>query len=356
MPSKFERSAIAFTLFVLASCSKPVPPHHFEPTFAPPLKGNSITLRVAYAVNPRFERFSDRQIADAMEAFRIRSKELTNIDVHYRPVEVIDLAKLFAKIPPDVRQVFTLHSVDIRRPLSKDTELLLKASAEASLKSSNISAHSVYAFTKHDLYRIPQLIDFTHLAEILVEQEIRNLEPWIDIQAKDGKPVIDGSEYNDWALWTALGYTGVPYDVILTNQIIANISGDNLEPHSAIRGGMALGTTSYSQTTDLRAFIFATTFPLQNQSSHMVKLRGGESYSNDEAASLFGAYLTHELGHLLFRFGHPFGRTECYMNTAQMVRVREWVESLDPSRCPETLAGQMKRNAIHLDRLVFDEK
>jgi hypothetical protein len=75
-------------------------------------------------------------------------------------------------------------------------------------------------------------------------------------------------------------------------------------------------------------------------------LRGNEDYSATQAAELSGAYLAHEIGHLLFKFGHPFGAQACVMNPASMLDYRAWHEGLDAQRCRIGSLPEMRVGAI----------
>lgn len=75
-------------------------------------------------------------------------------------------------------------------------------------------------------------------------------------------------------------------------------------------------------------------------------LRGGEKYSDREVAELSGAYLAHEIGHLLFQFGHPFGQKACIMNPVSMLRFREWFHQINSAGCPIGSRTEMTAGAV----------
>ena len=77
-----------------------------------------------------------------------------------------------------------------------------------------------------------------------------------------------------------------------------------------------------------------------------MRLRGGETYSAKETAELSGAYLAHEIGHLLFQFGHPFGQKSCVMNPTSMLRFREWYQQVDNAACPIGCRPEMSVGAV----------
>ena len=70
------------------------------------------------------------------------------------------------------------------------------------------------------------------------------------------------------------------------------------------------------------------------------------SYTPQEAARFAGAYLTHEVGHLLFHFGHPFGRTRCVMNPSTLLIFRGWYDATYAGNCAFESHPQMTPGAF----------
>ena len=116
--------------------------------------------------------------------------------------------------------------------------------------------------------------------------------------------------------------------------------------HTAIRGGVTVGLTTYSRESKFGTYIVFSTFPFLDNSDITQLLRGGENYSDAEAAELAGAYLAHEIGHMLFQFGHPFGQDSCVMNPASMLRFSEWFHQLDSTACQIGSRAEMTPGAI----------
>ena len=85
------------------------------------------------------------------------------------------------------------------------------------------------------------------LASALVETQLTRLEPWLRIPALDGNPVISDL-FNEWSIWVALGYADLPYDLILTNQLIASTEYYHCSAHTIIRGGISVGGTNFSRS------------------------------------------------------------------------------------------------------------
>jgi hypothetical protein len=83
-----------------------------------------------------------------------------------------------------------------------------------------------------------------------------------------------------------------------------------------------------------------------DNSEHTRLLRGGEQYSEEDAAELSGAYLAHEIGHLLFQLGHPFGQKACVMNPVSMLRFQEWFNQINSTDCPMGSSPEMTPGSI----------
>jgi hypothetical protein len=164
--------------------------------------------------------------------------------------------------------------------------------------------------------------------------------------ATDGNPVLDASAYNEIADWDILGYGNLKYDLVITNQLFASAEYVGVDIHTAIRGGVTVGLTTYSRNSQFGSYIVWSTFPFLDNSDNTKLLRGGETYSDTEAAELSGAYLAHEIGHMLFQFGHPFGQKACVMNPVSMLHFREWRNQINSANCPIGSRPEMTPGAI----------
>ena len=83
--------------------------------------------------------------------------------------------------------------------------------------------------------------------------------------------------YSEWVYWDSLGYGELPYDIVITNQIIANVEYTSQTIHTALRGGLTMGTASYSKTSRYGTYVFFSTFPFTGTNSFLSELRRGGS-------------------------------------------------------------------------------
>ncbi|HEX4858439.1 MAG TPA: hypothetical protein VFV17_05430, partial [Usitatibacteraceae bacterium] len=184
----------------------------------------------------------------------------------------------------------------------------------------------------------------------LAGTHLERLERLREIRAADGKPAIDETPLNEWLYWDTLGERDPGFDITVTNQLIASVEYNGADIHTALRGGLLLGTTSYARHGALGAQFWWSVFPFLSADVQIAAMRGGEHYAAEEAALLAGTLAAHELGHLLFRYGHPFNVHACIMSPTPMLRFREAVRLLDAAACRAANDPAMAAGVIDLRR------
>ena len=75
-------------------------------------------------------------------------------------------------------------------------------------------------------------------------------------------------------------------------------------------------------------------------------MRMGETYSADEAATLAGIGATHEIGHQLFHFGHPYTHPECVMAPTHLLAFRAAAAQLDAEACARAALPSMRAGTV----------
>ncbi|MBI3188122.1 MAG: hypothetical protein HYZ31_09715, partial [Gammaproteobacteria bacterium] len=190
--------------------------------------------------------------------------------------------------------------------------------------------------------------DLATLARALVDTQITRLQYWYENPAADGKPIIDGSPYNQWVWWDSLGYGALPYDVVITNQLVASLETYDVAMHSALRGGINGGTMTYSKQGRYGGYVFISVFALLNDMAMLTSLRDDAHYSDEQLAQYAAATLAHELGHLFFHYDHPYGASACLMNPTPLLRYRTWYEALNTDACRALQLPQMQTGAVHI--------
>jgi hypothetical protein len=307
--------------------------------------GSTVHLRVVHATNPRLPKMSQDQLRIMLASAKQTVKQNFGVDVEFTDIPEIGIDRLFALIPPPVREVSISYVYDFEYgdPLS------IAKNINSTLTKRGTTLADGLAFAAPYLPATAHPKDLNEFSELLSNAMVERWNGLRSINAPDGEHVIDNSTYNEWFFWNTLGYGNLQYDLVITNQLIASAATNSIDIHSAIRGGLAVGTTTYNRHGKYGQYVFWTTFPFTDSSDITKLMRGGEEYSDVEAAQLSGAYLAHEIGHLLFQFGHPFGQKACVMNPVSMLRFREWFNQINSAGCPIDSRPEMSAGAVSLD-------
>lgn len=249
---------------------------------------------------------------------------------------------MFSLIPPSVLEARRSSIYDFKS--GRGDRHKIAESILTTLTQRGTTLEDALAFARPYLPAGSSPGDMREFCDLLADVMLERLDHWRKIRASDGAPVLDAAPYNEWIYWDTLGYGNLQYDLVITNQFIASAEYNGVDVHSALRGGVSVGTTTYSRNSKYGSYVVWSTFPFTDDSDITLQMRGGERYSDTEAAELAGAYLAHEIGHLLFHFGHPFGQKACVMNPVSMLRFREWFRQIDGGSCqigsrPEMTAG-----------------
>lgn len=335
---------IVAMLLLLLGCGPDREDDDWKTAAVAPLKpGTSVKLRVLYADNPRLARFSPEHLRIVLASAQLSVWKNFGTFVEFSEPDEIGVDKLFASLPPSIRDARTGSIYDFKSGKGDARELADGINRTLTERKTKLADALTFA--------APYLADkqpanLEALSEGLARVMLERLSQWRTVKARDGESLINASPYNEWVYWDTLGYGNLQYDLVLTNQIIASAEYYGVDIHSAIRGGLTAGTTSYSRNSPYGSFVFMSTFPFQDESAVTRQFREGETYTEEYAAELAGAYLAHEIGHLLFQLGHPFGQKACAMNPARMMRFQEWYEQIDAAACPFGSRSEMKPGAI----------
>ena len=311
---------------------------------SPVQQGATIQIRVVNASNERLARMSPEQIRIMLASAQATVKKNFGVNVEFSEVAETGIADIFALIPPKVIELRKSSIYDFKAGTGDKRRLTEGINATLAERGTKLEDGLAYVKPYVADAHAKDLMSFS---ELLSNVMLKRLEDWRRIKATDGAPVLDATPYNEIIYWDTLGYGHLPYELVITNQLFASAEYTGVDIHTAIRGGVTVGLTTYSHESKFGTYIVWSTFPFLDNSAHTKLLRGGEIYSDEEAAELAGAYLAHEIGHMLFQFGHPFGQKACVMNPASMLRFREWQHQLDSAACPIGSRAEMTPGAVH---------
>lgn len=322
------RICVLAAAFALAACSRTQAPREVP---VPVLPAGVIEMRVAHVINPRLPQMSAVQLQGLLDSIAQTTREHFGVQLRFLPPRQLSIAEVFALIPAD-RQREVMQQVYDFKSGRGDWNRLVSAYA-AGLEQTGEPLADQIRFVQPHTGPIEQA-SFTALGSAVANLQVQRLRRWQSVKALDGGPAIDHQPYNEFQMWIGLGYADLPYDLVLTNQLIASIEYSYPAIHSAIRGGYANGMTTYSRSARFKAMAVWSSFAFLTEDAWVRELRGGDRYGAGEAARLSGTAAVHEIGHQLFHFGHPFGQRACVMNPVSMFAYRDWAQGLSAKDCP----------------------
>jgi hypothetical protein len=298
-----------------------------------PLVSNKVTINYARVINPRFKKMNEKQIKIYFkEAARV-SKKHFGIDITFKEKPSRTIKELFTTFTKEFSIELYKFIYDFKNDHGDRNKLVQNLFQALAAYSVHLPFEDMVGFAKDYIISSSSLDTLESLTEALIDTEMIRLKAWMHVLALDDKPVIDKNPYNEWTFWDSLGYEKRDFDVILTNQLIASAEYYGQDMHSALRGGIVAGTTTYAKESTFGSIVFATSFLFLNNDPMIVQLRGGKIYSEVDAAKYAGAYLAHELGHLLLHLAHPFNRDECVMSPAKLLLFDQWYKNINAKKC-----------------------
>lgn len=339
----------AFALALsIAGCTKEPPLPQFgrvlPPVLSPPME--RVELSVLHVVNPRLPRFSPEQITTLLRIASEAAREQFEVGIKFGAVVEIEIDPFFAETPPAAMMWRQRFMYDFKT--GKGDRAALEHAYRVALdrQKGNIAEWAPFAARELKLPRVDH--DLSLWPKRLAETHIARLASLAETRALDGKPTIDGTPYNEWLKWDTIGERVHAADFIITNQLVASAEYAGVDVHSALRGGLTIGSTAYSRTARMFAQSWWSTFPFSSNDAVIVAMRGGEIYTAEEAAVLAGTFAAHELGHLLFHYDHPFGVSACVMSPTPMLRFREQAAKLDGVACRRANNPAMKKGSAEI--------
>ena len=279
------------------------------------------------------------------ETKRYAAKHL-KVELVYLDLDVITIDSLFRRMDRGIAVDQMKNAYRFRDRENPRRPTLVDSVTNCLMELSDEQIEEMRVFARPHLPEDAPIDSLGDFATALVDTQLARLEQWLHITGLDARPVIDTQAFNEWSLWVALGYANLPYDVVLTNQLVASTEYRHCSAHTIIRGGISVGGTNYSRSGLYQAYVFISTYPFTSNAGTLPSLRGDDVYTAREAGKFAGAYLSHELGHLLFHFGHPFGKSPCIMNPSSLLRFREWYEATNDGDCPFGSHPQMVPGAF----------
>lgn len=312
----------------------------------PKLPDGVIELRVAYVRNPRLPEMSDAQLHTLMEIARLGVREHFGRDIQFTTPARLSVQELFQRFAAVDAKILHRGIYDFKSGRGDD----------ARLRKAYVQGIGRYKDNLDDQinYVRPYLLapltgrSYEALSDALMQTHLARLRQFAAQRMADGGLLIDDKPYNEYAYWGSLDFVRAPFEVVVTNQLIASAEYYDPEVHSAIRGGISNGITAQNGDAHFGSTSVVSTYPFIGDDATTKELRGNESYSGDDAAKYAGYMLAHELGHQLLHLGHPYGRKACVMNPAELLHFRAWVNQFSAKDCPIAASGAMMPGFVKL--------
>ncbi len=191
----------------------------------------------------------------------------------------------------------------------------------------------VRRFAKNYLLSQPVNNSDMAFARALADTQTQIFRDWKKSLLPDGTPLLGNDYFNEFVFWSSLGHSSLPFEVVITNQLIASAEIINNSVHSALRGGVSNGITNSSYASRNGVFSILSVYPFFSQDAMTLRLRGNKKYSAEESAKYAAAMLVHELGHQLLHLGHPFDNSACVMRPPVLLQFDIWYMQLNADKC-----------------------
>ena len=314
----------------------------------PDLTDQPIRLDVGYVENPRFATLDQAQLQAILQRTEQLVQQHFSVQVQLNYTHTLPIDEFFKILPTTVMQ-HRAQSIIHPGDIDQDDRLYLRKSLYQSLQASQSDLQSLIDYASPYLMDASNLDSLADVARAAVDSMLVRIQYWYGHKAGDGRPVLDASPYNQWVWWDSMGYGELPYDVVMTNQLVASLENYDQQIHSSLRGGISGGTMTYSRQGKFQGYVFVSVYPMVNNNPLLAQLKNDlHAYTDEQLTDYAAATLAHELGHLLFHYGHPFGEPSCIMAPTPLLKYREWYDGLDAQACRAAQHPQMQPGAARI--------
>src|SRR5262249_26043443 len=132
----------------------------------------------------------------------------------------------------------------------------------AALRGDEGSLDDLIAYAQPHLLAPVAERTYQGLAEAVTTTLVARLDQLKSQKLPDGGALIDASPDNEVLYWAFIGKLSFPYDVVITNQLIASAEYVGSSVHTAIRGGITNGITTRNAEAPYGATAIVSTYPL----------------------------------------------------------------------------------------------
>jgi len=340
--SRAGRFLIALVLSMscgLAPAQKPTLP-------LPALPDGVIELRVAYVKNPRLPEMTDAQLQLLLEIARQGVREHFGREIKFAAPARLSVQDMFQRFTAEQLKFLNSGVYDFKTGRGDEGRLRKAYVQGIGRHKDNLDDQIEYVRP----YLLAPLTGrgYEALSDALMQTHLARLRQFQAQRLPDGGLLIDDQPYNEYVFWGSQDYIRLPYEIVITNQLIASAEYFDPEVHSAIRGGVSNGITTPNGGARFGSTSVVSTYPFIGDDTATKELRGNVSYSGEDAANYAAYMLVHELGHQLLHLGHPYVRKACVMNPVELLHFRAWVSQFSAKDCPIAASGPMKPGFVKM--------
>ncbi|MBO6837168.1 MAG: hypothetical protein JJ881_13445 [Alphaproteobacteria bacterium] len=330
----------------------------------PKLPSNgTIELRVAFIENPRLTTYSAAEWQQVLDTTRDLTQEHFGLDVAFTDPVPLSLEDVFDRLDNNLSDAHKDHIAGLdpdRIDWNRMTEAILPTlpthDEGLSAAFETVKAHTGARYS--EMTSVALETRRRQLALILADLLKEKLAAY---RSGDSAKAIQESErpgrpgYNEWIYWDALPSLSLPYDIYLTNQPVISAEYSHYPIHAVISGGVTAGTTSGATQGQFGTAAWVTNFFDMASDPVYAAIRGGPETARTQAIRMTALTLTHEIGHVLFHFGHPWENPSCIMTPSRFESAEGAFRRIDANACQIGSSPDMTPGAARIPAPYFKE-
>ncbi|MDH5465532.1 MAG: hypothetical protein OEW60_07845, partial [Thiovulaceae bacterium] len=220
---------LATNVFLLSSVHAKQAELHYEPIPVPHLDKEKIHLKVAYVVNPHFDELPLTAIKEMLKETKRMAQEHFGLNISFEFPKRLLIKELFDQIPQKIKDHIQPMIIDIsKETINPKAFKSFSKALKVALMENPTSLDEEFAFAKPYLSKkLESISDLDQLVFALTKtlfERVKKLQKF-----------FGNDSYNEWLYWVSLGYTKMPYDLIITNQPIISVENVGVDIHPALR-------------------------------------------------------------------------------------------------------------------------
>jgi hypothetical protein len=311
-------------------------------------------LAVLYVENPRFNPMGKAEIDAITTNASAQFKTLLGRCVVFETPDKKPINDVFGLLSN--AQLQAANRLVVPEPTTVDRYNLSRTMATALAAEKTTLAEQIAYANRSGAISVAADTPRADFATALINYHADVLNKFRRQNAADGHPIIDINPYNEFAHWSGIPHTKLKHDLYLTNQPIISLERGDPSLHASLRGGITNGITTPCANCRYGTAIILSIYALYGNDNLLASIRTESPYSDAEKALFSAQVLTHELGHQLLHFGHPFALQDCVMNPVEGQNFRKRSLALREGACTKDRSPTLELGAIKFPGLTVPFK